>query len=67
MRDESETKLVRQTISEQRKLHTAYRALRGLRTERIIWPIALRFFESRRIMLAGVSCEMIFVPFQLIG
>jgi predicted DNA-binding transcriptional regulator YafY len=49
-------KLVRQAMREQRKLLIAYRDPKGARTERVIWPIALGFFESRRI-IAG-WCEL---------
>jgi hypothetical protein len=49
-------KLVRQAMREQRKLLIAYRDPKGARSERVIWPIALGFFESRRI-IAG-WCEL---------
>jgi predicted DNA-binding transcriptional regulator YafY len=49
-------KLVRQAMREQRKLLISYRDPKGAKTERVIWPIALGFFESRRI-IAG-WCEL---------
>jgi predicted DNA-binding transcriptional regulator YafY len=49
-------KLLRQAMREQRKLLIAYRDPAGARTERIIWPIGLGFFESKRI-IAG-WCEL---------
>jgi predicted DNA-binding transcriptional regulator YafY/glutathione S-transferase len=48
-------RLLRRALREERKLSIAYRDEKGARTERIIWPIALGFFESSRI-LAG-WCE----------
>jgi predicted DNA-binding transcriptional regulator YafY len=41
-------KVLRQAMREQRKLFIAYRDPKGAATERIIWPIGLGFFESRR-------------------
>jgi predicted DNA-binding transcriptional regulator YafY len=49
-------KMLRQAMREQRKLRIAYRDPKGVETERIIWPIGLAFFESRRI-IAG-WCEL---------
>jgi predicted DNA-binding transcriptional regulator YafY len=49
-------KLVRQAMREQRKLLISYRDPKGAGTNRLIWPIALGFFESRRI-IAG-WCEL---------
>jgi glutathione S-transferase len=49
-------KLLRQALREERKLAIAYRDESGVRTERILWPVALGFFESTRI-LAG-WCEL---------
>ena len=49
-------KLVRLAMREQRKLKISYQGPGGDQTTRIIWPIALGFFEDRRI-IAG-WCEM---------
>jgi len=49
-------KMLRKAMREQRKLSIVYVDLNGGKTERIIWPIGIGFFESRRI-LAG-WCEL---------
>ncbi len=49
-------RLLRQAMREQRKLLIAYRDPKGTETERVIWPIGIGFFDSRRI-LAG-WCEL---------
>jgi predicted DNA-binding transcriptional regulator YafY len=49
-------RILRRAMREQRKLLIAYRDPKGAKTERIIWPIALGFFDSRRI-IAG-WCEL---------
>jgi predicted DNA-binding transcriptional regulator YafY/glutathione S-transferase len=49
-------KLLRRALREERKLSIAYRDEKGARTERVVWPVALGFFESSRI-LAG-WCEL---------
>jgi len=48
--------MVRRAMREQRKLKITYLDPSGNQTKRIIWPIALGFFESRRI-IAG-WCEL---------
>jgi predicted DNA-binding transcriptional regulator YafY len=47
---------LRQAMHEQRKLLITYRDLKGARTERTIWPIAIGFFDLRRIVAGW--CEM---------
>ncbi|MBI4725516.1 MAG: HTH domain-containing protein, partial [Rhodomicrobium sp.] len=49
-------KLLRRALREGRKLAIVYRDQKGERTERIIWPVALGFLESARV-LAG-WCEL---------
>ena len=49
-------KMLRQAMREQRKILIAYRDPKGAETERVIWPIGIAFFESRRI-IAG-WCEL---------
>ena len=48
--------IVRQAMRDQHKLSIVYRDPRGVKTTRIIWPIAVAFFDTRRI-IAG-WCEM---------
>ena len=49
-------RVVRRAMRDQLKLSIAYRDPRGEKTNRIIWPIAIGFFDSRRI-IAG-WCEL---------
>ncbi|QGM97464.1 HTH domain-containing protein [Methylocystis parvus] len=51
-----ELKLLRRALREERKLAICYRDEKGARTERVIWPVAVGFFESTRV-LAG-WCEL---------
>jgi predicted DNA-binding transcriptional regulator YafY/glutathione S-transferase len=51
-----ELRLLRRALREERKLAISYRDEKGARTERVIWPVALGFFESARV-LAG-WCEL---------
>lgn len=49
-------KLLRRALREERKLKVAYRDEKGAQTERVVWPVALGFFESVRILVAW--CEL---------
>ena len=49
-------RLLRQALRDEHKLAIAYRDEKGVLTERIVWPVALGFFESVRV-LAG-WCEL---------
>ena len=49
-------RVVRQAMRDQHKLSIVYRDPQGAKTTRIIWPIGVGFFNSRRI-IAG-WCEM---------
>ncbi|KYF77158.1 DNA-binding protein [Sorangium cellulosum] len=46
---------VRRCIREQRKARIAYADRRGAASERVVWPIALGFFERARVVVAW--CE----------
>ena len=48
--------LLRQALREERKLDITYCDEKGTRTARIVWPAALGFFESTRILAAW--CEL---------
>ena len=48
--------VLRQALQEERKLAIAYSDEKGARTERVIWPAALGFFNSTRILAAW--CEL---------
>lgn len=47
---------IRQSIREERKLKIAYSDEKGQKSERVIWPIALAFFDRARVVAAW--CEM---------
>jgi predicted DNA-binding transcriptional regulator YafY/glutathione S-transferase len=49
-------KLLRLALRDERKLAISYRDEKGARTDRVVWPVALGFFESTRV-LAG-WCEL---------
>ena len=49
-------KLLRRALREERKLAITYRDENGARTERVIWPVTLGFFESTRILVGW--CEL---------
>ena len=48
--------LLRRAIRAERKLALAYRDAAGVATERIVWPMALAFFDSARVLVAW--CEL---------
>lgn len=48
--------LIRQTIRNEYKLDMTYSDLQGNQSQRIIWPLALGFFEKVRIIIAW--CEL---------
>lgn len=54
MDDENEA-LVRLAIRKEQKLLLSYIDLKGIKSERIIWPLALGFFEDLRMMISW--CE----------
>lgn len=47
---------IREAIRRQHKLSISYRDERGSATERLIWPIALAFFEGKRLVIGW--CEL---------
>ncbi|MGZ2487855.1 putative DNA-binding transcriptional regulator YafY [Rhizobium pisi] len=51
-----ELKVLRQAMQQQMKLRIVYRDARDADSDRVIWPIAVAFFDSRRI-IAG-WCEL---------
>jgi predicted DNA-binding transcriptional regulator YafY len=54
--DRVDLAVVRDAIRNQRKLLIAYRDGGDIATDRIIWPFALAFFETRRILVGW--CEL---------
>jgi len=47
---------IRRAIRQQRKVHLRYRSVEGKASERVVWPFALSFFETTRLMAAW--CEL---------
>ena len=59
-----ELQILRQAMREQLKLHIAYRDPKGAETHRIIWPIALGFFDFRRIVAGWCELRQDFRTFR---
>ncbi len=51
-----ELALLRRSLRDERKLTICYCDEKGVRTERIIWPVTLGFFESARVLVGW--CEL---------
>ena len=51
-----ELRLLRRALREERRLAISYRDEKGARTKRVIWPVALGFFESARVLVGW--CEL---------
>lgn len=51
-----ELSLLRRALNEERKLAIVYCDEKGARTERVIWPVTLGFFEYTRVLAAW--CEL---------
>lgn len=56
--------MVREAMREQRKLRIVYRDPKGADTRRVIWPIGLGFFESRRIVAGWCELRQDFRSFR---
>jgi predicted DNA-binding transcriptional regulator YafY len=48
--------LLRRVLSEERKLAISYADEKGARTQRVVWPVTLGFFDMTRILVAW--CEL---------
>jgi predicted DNA-binding transcriptional regulator YafY len=48
--------LLRRALNEERKLALAYADEKGRRTQRVVWPVTLGFFEATRVLVAW--CEL---------
>jgi hypothetical protein len=53
---ESELPVIRDAVRRQRKLTISYADVNGNCTDRVIWPIALAFFDQARVIVAW--CEL---------
>jgi predicted DNA-binding transcriptional regulator YafY len=47
---------IREAIRRQHKINISYRDENGNATERLVWPIALAFFEGKRLVIGW--CEL---------
>lgn len=56
IRDSVDVARFRNAIREQRKVELVYRAEDGSETQRIIWPIAVAYYDAQRLILA--RCEL---------
>ncbi|MDR3494923.1 MAG: YafY family protein [Ancalomicrobiaceae bacterium] len=56
--------VVRQAIRAEKKLDIAYRDAVGAETARVIWPIALAFFEQVRVIVAWCELRQDFRSFR---
>ncbi len=48
--------VIREAIRREHKLHIRYTSLAGIETDRVIWPVALAFFEG--VQLVAAWCEL---------
>lgn len=56
--------LLRQALNEERKLALAYVDEKGVRTARVVWPVALGFFETARVLVAWCELRQSFRHFR---
>lgn len=57
--------LVRTAIRERRRVELSYRDAKGQSSERVVWPVALGFFESARILAGWCELRQDFRHFRL--
>ncbi|MFO1034954.1 MAG: YafY family protein [Hyphomicrobiales bacterium] len=55
---------IRRAIREQRKVAMKYRDEQGRATERVIWPIAISYFEAQRLVVAWCELRQDFRSFR---
>jgi len=56
--------ILRSSISAQRKLSISYQDANGVRSERIVWPIALGFMQQARVVVAYCETRNAFRTFR---
>lgn len=56
---------LREAIRDRRRLKLEYRDAKGHATERVVWPVALAFLESSRILAAWCELRQDFRHFRL--
>ena len=62
--DRVETSIVREAIRDERKLRIAYLSDDGRETDRVIWPVAMAFFERVRVVVAWCELRQAFRHFR---
>jgi predicted DNA-binding transcriptional regulator YafY len=62
--DRIDASIVREAIREERKLRIAYRSDDDQETVRVIWPIAIAFFERVRVVVAWCELRQAFRHFR---
>jgi len=62
--DRIDAGIVRQAIREERKLRIAYLSDAGQESERVVWPIAIAFFERVRVVVAWCELRQAFRHFR---
>lgn len=60
-----ELSLLRRALHEERKLAIAYCDEKGARTERVVWPVTLGFFETTRVLAAWCELRSDFRHFRI--
>ena len=57
--------LIREALGAERKLKLAYRDKEGRESERVVWPVALGFFDHARMLAAWCETREAFRHFRL--
>lgn len=60
-----DTGSVRRAIREERRVHLHYRDAAGASSRRVVWPIALGYFEGQRVMAAWCELRADFRHFRI--
>jgi predicted DNA-binding transcriptional regulator YafY len=64
LRDAVDGAVLRRAIHDERKLRLVYRDANGLRTTRLVWPLALGFHERLRMLVARCELRSAFTHFR---
>ena len=64
-RDEEKEASIRKAIRHESKLHIIYKDLKGEQSERIIWPLALGYFEEVQVLVAWCELRADFRHFRI--
>ncbi len=64
LKDAVDVGRLRNAIREQRKVRLAYTAEDGKMTERVVWPIAVAYFDAQRLIIAWCELRSAFRSFR---